>query len=134
MNVTGTRVGVDVVIVPRLARALERCPELEERLFLPVERDYCRRAASPVESFAGTLAAKEAVIKALKLGRLVSWASRIVVERDERGAPVATVRRATRETVDVSISHDGDVAIAAALYHPREDAVEPDLGPWLDRI
>jgi holo-[acyl-carrier protein] synthase len=110
-------IGIDVVHVARLRTALDRSPRLEEKLFAKQERLYCRRQTDPVVHFAGTLAAKEAVIKALRLGRLVAWSARIEIERDEDGVPVAVVpSRDVR--VPVSISHDGPVAVAVALALP----------------
>lgn len=108
--------GIDVVDVGRLSSSLERFPVLEERLFSEQERSYCRSFPEPAEHFAGTLAAKEAVIKALDLGPLVAWARRIEVSRNEHGVPSVEVRggEAPRR-VEVSISHDGPVAVAVAL-------------------
>ena len=107
--------GVDVVDVARLSSSLDRFPALEERLFSEEERSYCRSFPEPAERFAGTLAAKEAVIKALGLGSLVAWARRIEVSRDEHGAPSVEVRGGPGRRVEVSISHDGPVAVAVAL-------------------
>ncbi|MGH2788914.1 MAG: holo-ACP synthase [Actinomycetota bacterium] len=109
-------IGVDVVGVERLRRMLADSPRLTERLFTNAERAYCERAVDPVIHFAGTLAAKEAVIKALDLGPLNAWARRIEIERDANGAPTAHVRSDDVKTaVEVSISHDAGVAIAVAL-------------------
>ncbi|MGH2736518.1 MAG: holo-ACP synthase [Actinomycetota bacterium] len=110
-------IGIDVVDVARLARALERAPGLEARLFTKAERKYCRSKQDPATRFAGTLAAKEAVIKALRLGPLVAWAGRIEITRSDSGVPEARVQ-GRDELVQLSISHDGGVAVAAALILP----------------
>jgi holo-[acyl-carrier protein] synthase len=107
-------IGIDVVDVARLRGALERSPRLEEKLFTKKERIYCRRQVDPAVHFAGTLAAKEAAIKALRLGPLVAWSSRIEIERDDAGVPVARVPSRDAR-MPVSISHDGPVAVAVAL-------------------
>jgi holo-[acyl-carrier protein] synthase len=104
--------GVDVVDIARLRSALERSPALEERLFTERERAYCRAGADPVIHFAGTLAAKEAVIKALTLGSLAAWGHRIEIRRGRKGEPRAWV---DGRDIEVSISHDGPVAVAVAL-------------------
>jgi holo-[acyl-carrier protein] synthase len=104
--------GVDVVDIARLRAALLRTPSLELRLFTESERAYCRAARDPVIHLAGTLAAKEAVIKALRLGSLAAWGARVEIARDPGGAPRALVGD---RTLDVSISHDGPVAVAVAL-------------------
>ena len=105
-------IGIDVVDVARLRTALERSPKLEARLFTPAERAYCRSRRNRVQHLAGTLAAKEAVIKALRLGPLPAWAQRIEVRRSSDGVPSAVV---AGTEVPVSISHDGPVAVAVAL-------------------
>jgi phosphopantetheine--protein transferase-like protein len=102
--------------VERLRQSLAASPRLVERLFTEAERAYCESAADPVVHFAGTLAAKEAVIKALGLGSLTAWARRIEIERDASGAPAAWVTSGeVRTSVNVSISHDAGVAVAVAL-------------------
>ncbi|CAN5642354.1 holo-ACP synthase [soil metagenome] len=114
---TGRRaaIGIDVVEIERLRSALLRTPSLERRLFTEGERRHCRAASDPVIHLAGTLAAKEAVIKALRLGSLVAWGARIEILRDADGAPRALVQD---RVVAVSISHDGPVAVAVALVTP----------------
>ena len=109
--------GVDVVGVERLRTALERSPGLEARLFTEGERAYCRSHRDRAASFAGTLAAKEAVIKALRLGPLVAWARRIEIERAASGEPRARISRSAnaQQEVEVSISHDAGIAIAIAM-------------------
>lgn len=108
-------IGVDIVDVARFSAALERSPRLEQRLFTKRERAYCGSKRKPVVHLAGTLAAKEAVIKALRLGPLVAWGPRIEVLRDQSGAPSVRIsERARAERIEVSISHDGGVAVAIA--------------------
>jgi holo-[acyl-carrier protein] synthase len=112
--------GIDVVDIARLELALARSRRLEQRLFTAAELAYCKARRSRVVHLAGTLAAKEAVMKALELSSLPAWARRIEIDRTS-GAPRATVggRR-----VVVSISHDGPVAVAVALALPQ--GAQPD--------
>ena len=106
--------GTDVVDVERLRALLARSPEIESRLFTPGERAYCRGKPDPIVSFAGTLAAKEAVMKASGLGVLPAWARRIEIKRSPAGAPEVTVA-SERSNFALSISHDAGVAVAVAL-------------------
>ena len=108
-------IGIDTVNVERFRSMLGRSPGIEERLFSHNERDYCRAKADPVMHFAGTLAAKEAVIKARGLGPLVAWSRRIEITRAESGAPIVTIKGASHDPVHLSISHDGPVAVAVAF-------------------
>lgn len=122
--------GADVVDIERLRDTLDRCPGLQQRLFTEGELAYCDSKADPVVSLAGTLAAKEAVIKALRLGNLPAWARRVEIVRCAGGAPAAHVAGATR-ALEVSISHDGGMAFAVALNlpplsgGPQETAIVP---------
>ena len=58
-------VGLDLLDVGRLERALQRRPRLAERLFSQGERDYAAGRARPAEHLAARFCAKEAVAKAL---------------------------------------------------------------------
>lgn len=132
------KIGVDIVDVERLAAAIKRCPEMERRLFTPAERAFFRTHAAPAVHQAGSLAAKEAVMKALGLAPLVLWARRIEIERSRVGAPTAFVRRRSGEVqVEVSITHDAGVAVAVAVVDPprrhQGEIEQGDLGPWLER-
>jgi holo-[acyl-carrier protein] synthase len=61
-------VGIDLIEIARVERALERRPRLAERLFTPSELAYARGRARPGRHIAARFAAKEAVIKALGQG------------------------------------------------------------------
>src|SRR5918911_2178566 len=65
-------VGIDLLEIERLERALARRPRLAERLFTDAERAYAATRARPVMHLAARFCAKEAVAKALQL-REWSW-------------------------------------------------------------
>jgi len=82
--VTTLGVGVDVVDVPRFALAIERHPRLLTRLFTDQERLDARQRP---ERLAARFAAKEAVMKTLRVGiGATSWTS-IEIHREHDGAP-----------------------------------------------
>jgi len=109
------RIGIDLVVIDRLGEAFERNPRLKERLFSPGELAYCERKPRPLQHLAGTLAAKEAVIKTLRLQGLVSSARRLEVVRDRTGAPEVRVDLEHEPgRVRVSISHHDGIAVAVA--------------------
>jgi holo-[acyl-carrier protein] synthase len=60
-------VGIDLLEIERMERALERRPRLAERLFTAEERDYAAGRARPAMHLAARFCAKEAVAKALAL-------------------------------------------------------------------
>ena len=111
-------IGIDTVNIERLRSTFGRSPGIEARLFSSHEREYCRAKADPVMHFAGTLAAKEAVIKARGLGTLVAWGRRIEITRADSGAPIATIKGGDHGPIHLSISHDGPVAVAVAIAQP----------------
>ena len=109
-------IGIDVVDVARFRALLERSPGFAVRFFTADERAHCATSRDPALHLAGTFAAKEAVMKALGLTPAPAWARRIGIERDASGRPAGMVTGAP--PVAVSISHDGPVAVAAALATP----------------
>jgi holo-[acyl-carrier protein] synthase len=118
-------IGVDIVEVGRIRRAVERYGErFLGRIFTEAETDYCRRAARPAERFATRFAAKEAALKALGVG----WRKGlrfldVEVANDELGAPtIGFSGRALQLSeelevgrVHVSLSHHRNFAIAQVI-------------------
>ncbi len=106
-------VGVDTVDIARFERALERTPNLAERLFVPAEREL------PAHSLAGRFAAKEALIKAFGDSGSMTFHDMEII-KDQLGKPSFELRGAAAEmaaqrgidTVHLSISHDGGNAVA----------------------
>ena len=60
-------IGIDLVEVARLERALGRYPRLADRLFTEDEVNYCEARGRPGRHLAARFAAKEACVKALGL-------------------------------------------------------------------
>jgi holo-[acyl-carrier protein] synthase len=62
-----TGVGLDLLEIDRMERALRRHPRLAARVFTEAERRYAEARARPARHLAARFAAKEAVVKALGL-------------------------------------------------------------------
>jgi holo-[acyl-carrier protein] synthase len=111
-------VGIDLLEIERLERALERRPRLAERLFTVAEREYAAARARPAQHLAARFCAKEAVAKALGLE---AWSFRDVeVVADTGGPPEvrlsgAAAARATALGVRVSVSLTHTRSQAAAV-------------------
>src|SRR5262245_14452563 len=95
---------------------------LEEKLFTPGERQYCRRRADPAQHFAARFAAKEALLKALGVPSGLSWHElEVVCEAD--GAPRLVLHGRAAEAaaargvckVHLSLSHAARQAIAMVV-------------------
>ena len=112
------RVGVDLIDVARVARALERYGErFYARFFTENERRQCEGQA---HRLAARFAAKEATAKALGTGiGDVRWVE-IEVDGDDRGRPLLILHgnaaiiaaKLGLQVWDVSLSHTNDQAIA----------------------
>ena len=108
-------IGIDLIGIERIERALERRPGLAERLFTPDEIAYAADRARPGRHLAARFAAKEAVIKAL--GTPVA-PGEIEVEAGEpprvklygRAADLARDRE-----ISISLTHSRETAAAVAL-------------------
>jgi holo-[acyl-carrier protein] synthase len=112
-------VGIDLLEVERLERALERRPRLAERLFTDAEREYAATKARPVMHLAARFCAKEAVAKALAL---TAWSFRDVEVVATGGAPEVRLSggaacRAAELGVSatVSLTHTSGLAAAVAV-------------------
>lgn len=112
-------IGLDLLDVGRLERALARRPGLAERLFTDGERAYAATTARPARHLAARFCAKEAVTKALALDALRPQEIEVV----GAGGPPAVrlygtaARRAAELGVAVSISltHERELAGAVAI-------------------
>jgi holo-[acyl-carrier protein] synthase len=122
----GPAVGIDLLEIERLERALERRPRLAERLFTDGERAYAASRARPGQHLAARFCGKEAVAKAL---RLHGWEWRDVEILGGDGPPTVVLHGSARRRADelgvevnVSLTHTNTDAAAAAVASPRESA------------
>jgi holo-[acyl-carrier protein] synthase len=124
------RVGIDLIEIARVARALERHPRFVERVFTQVERDYCLSRANPAQHFAARFAGKEAVGKALGCGVDFSWREIEIVGRPKpsvklSGRTLAFAEKRGLTVADLSMTHSKGVAGAVALVDgPAESAIQ----------
>ena len=113
-------IGIDLLEVGRLERALERRPRLAERLFTDGELAHARSRQRPGRHLAARFAAKEAAVKALGGGGLAL--REIEVTGGGRDAPrlrlhgrAAAVAAERGVDLQVSLTHSQEVAAAAVL-------------------
>lgn len=119
-------VGIDLLDISRLERALERRPGLRDRLFTADEQDASVRSARPVRHLAARFCAKEAVTKALRMDAFRP----LEIEVVGRGGPPtvrltgAAAARAAELGVSVVISmtHEREVASAVAWATASADS------------
>jgi holo-[acyl-carrier protein] synthase len=130
-------IGVDLVQVERMEKALARGERIQRRLFTPGEVAYCQRHTNPAMHFAARFAAKEAGMKAIGTGwsNGVGWKD-FEVKLDPRGRPqlmlsgkaaeIAMAMGATHSVV--SLAHDGGFSIAVVAL---EGEAKSSTEAWL---
>jgi holo-[acyl-carrier protein] synthase len=117
--------GTDLVAIPRLEAVLSRNRErFLGRVFTQAEQADCLSRAHPARHLAARLAAKEAAMKALGTGwgLGVRWQD-VEVQSGFAMPPVLRLSGAAKARADargirqalVSLSHDGDYAIAVVV-------------------
>ena len=114
--------GLDLLEIDRLERALERHPRLRSRLFTTSELAYADARARPGQHLAARFCAKEAVAKALGL---TGWAFADVEVVASAAAPEIRLHGAVAERARelgvrcaISLTHTHTTAGAVATVAP----------------
>lgn len=119
------RIGVDLIEIDRIARALERYPRFRLRCFTDSERTYCDSRPNPAQHYAARFAGKEAVGKALGSGVRFTWREIEIGGRPKPGVRLSGATRAWAERVgageiDLSMTHSREIAAAVCVVLPRD--------------
>ena len=115
------RVGVDLIEIERIRRALDRHGEsFKRRCFTEAEREYCDSKPNPPQHYAGRFAAKEAVGKALGSGVYFTWREIEIRGRPKPGVHLSGRTAAWAEKVnagriELSMTHSRELAAAVAV-------------------
>ena len=112
MGVVG--VGIDLLEIDRLERALARRPGLGERLFTTGEREYAASRSRPARHLAARFCAKEAVAKSLGIE---GWSFTDVEVIPGNPPAVRLHGRADRRARELGVS-----SLRVSLTHAREAA------------
>ena len=115
-------VGLDVIEIERVRRALERYPRFRERCFTAEERRYCDSRSNPAQHYAARFAGKEAVGKALGFGvaRAFAWLDVEIAGRPKpavslSGRVAAWAEKAGAGPLDLSMTHSKGIAAAVCV-------------------
>lgn len=114
MDAPGVGVGIDLLEIDRLERALQRRPRLAERLFTDAERAYAADRARPAQHLAARFCAKESVAKALALS---AWSFRDVEIVAADGPPEVRLHGAVAQRAQAL-----GVRVSVSMTHSRRDA------------
>lgn len=119
-------VGIDLLDIARLERALERRPGLRDRLFTAAEQAAVVGRARPARHLAARFCAKEAVTKALRLDAFRPLEIEVV---GQGGPPTVRLHGAVAARADelgvrvvISMTHEREVASAVAWATAAETA------------
>lgn len=110
-------IGTDVVDLDHFERVVARSrPGFIERLFTDEEIGYCEKFRDSMASYAAIFAAKEAFLKALRVGLApgIAWRD-VEVRHQASGAPSIVARRRCAELLGAGRAH-------ATLSHSRRTA------------
>jgi holo-[acyl-carrier protein] synthase len=113
-------VGIDLLEIDRLERALARHPRLAQRVFTDAEREYAVARARPGRHLAARFAAKEAVVKALALAGGFGLRDIEVVAGQPPRVRLSgrAAEAAAGRDVQISLTHSRDHAAAVAILGP----------------
>jgi len=109
-------VGVDIVHIERIKKNIKNTTFIE-KIFTTKEIKYCNSYTNPENHFSGKFAAKEAVKKALLSAKIVTNISMkdIQVLNNSDKSPYVIIDNLNHGKCNISISHDGDYAIAFVI-------------------
>ena len=116
------RVGVDLIEIERIRRALERYPRFRERCFTEAEQAYCESRPNPAAELRGPLRRQGSRRQGARLRRRARI--RLARHRDRRtteavGAPERPARRVGggvgAGAIDLSMTHSRELANAVAV-------------------
>lgn len=113
-------VGVDLVEIDRMEQLIAENPELLSEAFSDEERSFCENSHRTIASYAGRMAAHEAVLKALGCSDSdEAKPSDVSVSVGERGRPVVNLSGRAAE-----VAHErGIIEVALSLSLTKELAV-----------
>ena len=114
------RVGLDLIEIGRIRRALERYPGFRARCFTEAEREYCDSRPNPPQHYAARFAGKEAVGKALGVGVRFTWREIEISGRPKprvhlSGRTKAAAERLGPGRIDLSMTHSKELAAAICV-------------------
>src|SRR5438093_9489666 len=135
---TTSAIGVDIIEIERIERALKRWGNrFLTRVYTPLEVAFCRGRSSEL---AARFAAKEAVMKALGTGaRGLAWRE-IEVLPNHRGKPLvylhgrasARAERIRLTALDISMSHSREFAVAFVVGQSED--LQRDREAWREGL
>lgn len=109
-------IGTDIVKIDRI-KSLYKDSKFLNKIFSSLEVEYCNKHKEPYIHLSGKFAAKEAVKKALLSAKIVKAIPLVDIEvlNNKDKSPYIKLVNVNNVKFNVSISHDGDYAIAFVI-------------------
>ncbi|MBO05811.1 MAG: holo-ACP synthase [Candidatus Pacebacteria bacterium] len=107
-------IGIDIADIKRFKKIKQEDFSLWEKVFTDSEWEYCFNKPNPSQHLAGIFASKEAVMKAVGSDIMKRY-DLIEVTHDGNGKPNVVLKTKEIHKLEISISHDGGLAIAVAI-------------------
>ena len=119
------KVGVDIIEIARIARAIEKYSGFRDRVFTPEEQLYCESRPNPSQHYAARFAGKEAVGKALGSGVHFTWLEIEISGRPKpsvklSGSTLMFAERVGAGSIDLSMTHSRDLATAVCILEDKK--------------
>ena len=115
-------IGVDLIEIERVRRALERYPSFRDRCFTAEEQRYCDSRPNPAQHYAARFAGKEAVGKAIGFGvaRAFAWRDIEISGRPKpavhlSGRVAEWAERVGARQLDLSMTHSRELSAAVCV-------------------
>lgn len=126
--------GVDIIELERMEKAISKQPYLPRRIFSEQEVEYCEGKINPAVHYALFFAAKEAVLKALGTGFNGMRFTDIEVCHDKLGRPYPVLHGHACEIAEqqgvieihLSLSYTHSVGVASAVAIKEQDRPQKD--------
>jgi holo-[acyl-carrier protein] synthase len=123
MSIVG--IGIDIIRISRIEKTIQQFGDrFLKRIFHPSEIEFSQKRRKSAEFLASCFAVKEAALKALSdfPGRGIDW-SEIYITHEPTGKPILHFEGNALKLYDekgvkhshVSITHDGDIAMAQVV-------------------
>jgi holo-[acyl-carrier protein] synthase len=120
--------GIDIIEVARIEKVMSRDIGFRDKIFTPLEIDYCESKKNKYQHYAARFSAKEAMLKAIGTGwRFGIRFADIEVYNDDLGKPHIRVFEKAKELIanlsvseiHVSLSHLKEMATAVVIIETQ---------------
>lgn len=107
------KIGIDILEVNRIKKAMERNNSFKEKVFSKREIEYCESKKNKYESYTARFCAKEAFVKAMNIS--INF-TEFEILNEKNGKPYM-VYKGVKIDGEISLSHTREYAIANVLIY-----------------